>query len=66
MENEIDPLVTVVAEYRRRVAAAAAEGITPEAFAVQMAAAAERFEPWAVAGMDESLSGSPGYTEGEQ
>jgi hypothetical protein len=59
MENEIDPLATVVADYRRRAAAAAAEGITPEAFAAQMAVAAKRYEPWAVAGMDKTLTGSP-------
>ena len=63
MENEIDPLVTVVAEYRRRAAAAAAGGITPEVFAAQMAAAAKRYEPWAVAGMDKTLSGSTADAE---
>jgi len=59
MENEIDPLDTVVAEYRRRAAAAAAEGITPDVFAAQMAVAAKRYEPWAVAGMDKTLIGPP-------
>jgi hypothetical protein len=63
MDNEIDPLVTVVAEYRRRAAAAAAEGVTQEAFAAQMAAAAKRYEPWAVAGMDKTLSGSTADAE---